>query len=151
MQRTIRTAYGPKDQEPYAFSGDTKTMQSFGPDCDVNRIMARYQVTGAIEHFAKNQPQYGDIPAMDFREAMTAITTANSLFAELPSEIRKQFDNDPSEFLEFVQDPANEAEMIAMGLREAKPHEAAEIPLSRSEAPTEPPEPPAEPPVEPTP
>ena len=36
------------------------TKQSFKDECDINKIMAKFQKTGAIEHYAKHAPSYGD-------------------------------------------------------------------------------------------
>jgi len=37
-------------------------------------------------------------------------------FATLPSHVRRRFENDPQEFLAFMADPANQDEVIKMGL-----------------------------------
>ena len=47
---------------------------------------------------------------------MQIVATANSMFQDLPSSIRNQFQNDPGQFLDFVQDPENLEEMREMGL-----------------------------------
>jgi len=60
-----------------------------------------------------------DIPAIDYHEALNIVADAESMFEELPSTIRAQFENDPHKFLEFVQDPNNLDEMRELGL--AKP------------------------------
>ena len=49
---------------------------------------------------------------------MNQIIAAQEAFNSLPSDIRKKFDNDPAEFLEFVSDEKNNDEMIQMGLKE---------------------------------
>ena len=49
---------------------------------------------------------------------MNQIIAEQEAFNSLPSDIRKKFDNDPAEFLEFVSDEKNNDEMIQMGLKE---------------------------------
>ena len=93
--------------------------QSFKDECDINKIMAKFQKTGVLNHYAKHAPSYQDIPALEYADALNIIATADTMFEELPSELRKEFKNDPEVFLEFVQNPANLDQMREMGL--AKP------------------------------
>jgi hypothetical protein len=44
---------------------------------------------------------------------------------EIPSEIRKQFNNNAGEFFNFVQDPNNQPELVKMGLATAPIKESA--------------------------
>ncbi|RYF32309.1 MAG: hypothetical protein EOO38_31115, partial [Cytophagaceae bacterium] len=44
-------------------------------------------------------------------------------FDALPAKIRDRFNNDPSRFLAFCENPENEAELVQLGLRDAKPEE----------------------------
>ena len=107
-------------------------------DCDINRIMLKYQKTGVLDHAKTYQGQYSDFSQVtgDYQEHMNAVIQANEMFMSLPSSVRKQFDNDPGEFLAFVDDPNNADEMVSLGLREA-PSE----PLEVFEDPTPPKEP----------
>lgn len=100
--------------------------QSFKTECDINFIMQKYQKTGAITHFNTRQPQYGYAAAVDFREALDIVKTGTEVFNALPSSLRTKFENDPALFLEFVQNPANADEMVALGLREPQTASEAE-------------------------
>jgi len=112
MQKIIQT--------PMTFDADENcAKQSFKDECDINKIMAKFQKTGVLNHYAKHAPSYQDIPALEYSDALNIIATADTMFEELPSETRKQFDNDPEKFLEFVNNPENLEEMREMGL--AKP------------------------------
>jgi len=110
------TAYGPKRKVSITFEGVGKTQQQFKDECDINTIMARYQQTGLIESFNQKQPRYIDCSGADYQEAMQVVAAANSMFQDLPSQIRNRFDNDPAQFLEFAQNPENLPEMAEMGL-----------------------------------
>jgi len=109
-----------------------KTHQSFKDECDVNAIVDRYAKTGLWGSSLKpgdRQPLFGDFSnAPDFREAMDKINQANSDFANLPSRLRKRFNNDPAELLAFLSDPKNTDEAIAIGLCEKKSAPAAPAP-----------------------
>lgn len=99
-------------------SGESRTKQSFAQECDINHIMAKYQKTGAITHFAKHSPQYGIANGQTFQDAMNLVCEAQEMFNDLPSSIRSRFGNDPAAFLDFVNDEGNADEMIKLGLIE---------------------------------
>lgn len=96
--------------------GEEPAQQQFKDDCDINSIMRKFQKTGAIDHVAKHQPVYGVATPMDYHEAMNTITAAQSMFADLPSSLRRRFNGDPAELLEFVQNPDNADEAKELGL-----------------------------------
>jgi len=96
------------------------TKQEFKEECDINVLMKRYQKTGLFPQHPGASPRYvSNIGAPDFLEAQNLILQARSEFSALNAELRKRFDNDPSKFLAFVNDPANADELIKLGLREA--------------------------------
>lgn len=100
--------------------GDTVyTKQSFRDECDINILMASYRRTGVLTHLAKGLPSYGDFTSsVDYHDACNQVLDAQLAFAELPSEIRTRFDNDPKKLLEFLEDPANREEGEQLGLFE---------------------------------
>ncbi len=95
--------------------------QTHKEDCDVNTIMRKFQKTGIIEHRAKHGLQYGNVPAMDYREAMETVAISNSMFEELPSKARQYFDNDPAKFLEFTENPENIEKLATLDIGLGKP------------------------------
>jgi len=108
------------------FTQPTMTQQQFKEECDINNVMRRYIKTGVIDHLAKHQAQYADIEPVSYHEAMNTIATANSMFEELPAQARRNFNNDPTKFLEFVQNPDNSDKLIDMGLATAIPGQLVE-------------------------
>lgn len=95
-----------------------RTKQDMKDECDINRIMARFQKTGAVSHVKEYGGQYGFAPAVTFHESVEIVRKAQEMFDDLPSKLRKKFDNDPEKFLAFVQDEKNADEMLELGLRE---------------------------------
>lgn len=117
--------------------------QSFADECNINKIMAKFQRTGVLVHYAKHAPQYQDVPAIDYLEALNVVADASSMFEELPSTIRAKFENDPARFLEFVQNPKNLEECRKLGLANPSPVSDTKPdtpPKKRASAPSEPPE-----------
>jgi len=110
------SAYGPKRKVVVTFVGEGKTKQSFKDECDINKIMARFQQTGLIDFVNNNQARYLDCDGIDYQNAQNIVAQANSMFQQLPSGIRTFFENDPGQFVEFCSNPENLPEMHKMGL-----------------------------------
>lgn len=108
----------------------SRTVQSDAIDADINTIVRRFGLTGMM-------PQAPVLPAFkafedvfDFRSAMDVVLDAQRNFMELPADVRKQFENDPQQYLEFCSDEKNRDEMKRLGLLKPPPPEPT-IPLVR--------------------
>lgn len=113
----FKSAYSQKLKIQIAFPDDSPhTRQEFADECDINNIMKQYEATGQLFHINEDAPQYLDCSGDDFRDCMDYVAGAFSMFEELPSKIRSQFDNDPAAFLEFCSQEKNRPELAAMGL-----------------------------------
>lgn len=128
---TMRKAYDAIPGVKLDFGDEISlTRQDAKDECDINQIVDKFQRTGVIDHRNKYEAKYGFADSNDLHQAMNLITEAQQMFDELPSKARKRFNNDPGQFLDFVQDPANINEMETLGLatvreRELSPLEAA--------------------------
>lgn len=142
----IRSAYSPHvrvsfDQSiPDPITGELQvsmTKQSFAEESEINKILAKYEKTGVIDH-VKQHGGYEDMPAgLEYQTALQMTIDAQIAFDELPAQVRREFDNDAFKFLTFVEDPSNVERMGELGLLAKKPEPAP------AEA-----KPPAEPPAE---
>lgn len=136
--RPFRGQLNTRDRVTMTTDLPSRTKQQFAQECDINNIMARYQKTGAIAHANQNEARYGFATGLDFRESIELVKEAQDQFNDLPSSLRKKFGNSPQNYLEFVQDPANQDEMIRLGMAtDTRP--PAETPPEASEKPLEPP------------
>lgn len=125
---TFRTGYSPQVHVTFSTTGDSRTKQSFKAECDVNNILKNYNKTGQMpENF--NPGEYRDVDGIDYQESMQMVASANSMFEELPSALRKRFRNDPAQLLSFVHDDANVAEAQKLGLLRDD-YKASEIALA---------------------
>lgn len=115
--------------------GEKPAKQEFKDDADLNSIMRKFQKTGAIAHHLKYGGSYGVATPQTLHEAMTVVSQAETMFAELPSSLRERFRNEPSRFLEFVQDETNLEEMYTLGLAERP---SRDVPLEPSGTATSP-------------
>lgn len=111
----IHSAYD-RPEGPKLECGPGKTKQQFTKECDVNCIMAKYQKTGNLDHYNEHGAMYGEFTSVEFQEAMQIVEVAEEMFADLSSSARAKFNNDPAQFLDFVQNPDNADEMYEMGL-----------------------------------
>lgn len=113
----IRKPYDAHKRVRVSFPSATPTKQSFKDSCDINKIMRRYENTGLIEHAQSVRGAYGDFTGVsDYHTSINRVMAAQDAFMALPAAIRKRFDNEPSELLAFLDDPANEAEAVELGL-----------------------------------
>lgn len=96
----------------------TRTQQQFKDQCDVNNIMKKYRLTGEVTHVNKKQGLYTDLSdSPSYQTALDIIIQAERTFSELPSDVRKKFNNDPQEMISFLDDSKNNEEAIKLGLK----------------------------------
>jgi len=117
----------------------TKTQQHMKAECDITNIIRKYNATGLLPAVREAQASYGDFSnCHDYQSSLNEIIEANNAFDAMPAQIRKKFNHNPANFLEFVSNPENIEEMIKMGLAEPKPLAGAEPPRSSGEPPEAP-------------
>ncbi|AXL15503.1 internal scaffolding protein [Microviridae sp.] len=124
----IRKPYDKPVRVSFATVGESRTKQASKKECDMNHIMRKAARTGLVDHVSRYQGRYGDfVGPEDYHQAVNVVIAADNMFASLPAAVRGRFDNDPSAFLDFVQNPENSDELVSMGLKEAPmaPTEAA--------------------------
>ena len=103
--------------------GPSLTRQSSKDECDINRIMRKFEKTGILEHRNTFEGSYGDFTdtPQDYHEAIQQVMDAQDMFMSLPAKVRRQFGNDPAEYLDFVADPQNADRMVELGLATRPP------------------------------
>ncbi len=150
QEMKFQSAYGPKIKVSLDFEGgETRAKQAHRDECDINMIMAKFVKTGVMDHQQKHQESYGFATSIELHEALSTVAKANSMFEDLPSSIRTKFHNQPGEFLDFVQDPENTAELVELGLATAKVEIPVEEPKGKTAEPKQATEPPPADKIEP--
>ena len=128
---TFNTPYGDRVAEPFNTTGESLTQQHFLQECDIKTIIKNHDRTGIIQHVSRGVAEYGDYSEVhEYREALDLINAADESFAGLPSDVRKQFNNDAGEFFEFATNPDNAEAMVELGLAPSP----APAPMSGNEA-----------------
>ena len=116
MSVKIYSAYNPPPKVERDVGGPSMARQEDKDSVDINKIVAKYHVTGVLPP-NRDAGIYADVSQMgDYRTAVDQVMKADELFMQLPSDMRKKFDNDAAAFLDFVSDDANHDEMVEMGL-----------------------------------
>jgi phage internal scaffolding protein len=91
------------------------TVQASKDECDINVIVNRYNKTGELP--VKNQGIYADISNITNLQSMIhQVMDAQEAFDALPANIRTFFANDPTNLVNFAQDPRNADKAIELGL-----------------------------------
>lgn len=137
MPITIIKPYGKKLKSTID-TGDGLTKQNHKDECDVNLILSKYQKTGVLQHRQQFEPQYDDATGYDFQDAMNLVISSQNMFNELPSSMRKKFENNPVKFMNFVNNPENQDQMIEMGLatdNRPAPTQPVEVIITNPETP----------------
>ena len=94
------------------------TDQSQADDCDVNLVMNRVLKTRDESILKRKQGFYAEVS--EFRDLGThlmQVQEAQEAFMALPAELRRKFNNNPVEMIEFLDDPSKIEESITLGLR----------------------------------
>jgi len=93
--------------------------QSHRDEVNINNIVKRHGMDLIAKTAALQQFTYDNNPNNDFQETMNMILKAKDSFSSVPSEIRKQFDNSPAKFMDFIHNEQNQQQLIDWGLAKA--------------------------------
>lgn len=135
----------------YPEFGPGRTKQAFKDQCDINKMLKKAQVQGSIAHLLKYpEAAYGEFDGeFDLLTAYGKIEKAKEIFEDLPSEIRREHNNNPLQFVSWVNAPENRGKLAELLPVLAEPGNYFPNPVQRggqgAAAATAPPEPPAEP------
>ena len=113
----FKTPYNGRVACSFETTGESMTQENFREETEILNIIRRHDRNGVIDHVNKGKAIYGDFSEItDYRDMIHKLREADSAFAQVPSDIRKRFENDPAKFFNFVTDSANTAELEKMGL-----------------------------------
>lgn len=94
---------------------DGRTKQSFKDETDINKLLAKAARGESLSHLQRHGASYGDFTDMpDLLEAQTRLSRGQAIFAELPGEIRREFNQSAGAFFAFVNDPENSKDLARL-------------------------------------
>lgn len=103
-------------RKDFVFTEKSLTEQSFKYECDINNICEGKAFSSLPAN--KNQPLFDDFTTLGkYQESLDLVAKAQSMFEELPSNIRNKFENNPQKLIDFVSDPdKNYDEGLKLGI-----------------------------------
>lgn len=112
----IRNRVGLDCQQAILDGEVIRVEQSHKDEVNINNIVKRHGLDMIAKTAALVPLQYWDgDPTNDFQEAMNKIAQGTQTFESLPSAIRKEFDNDPAKYMDYVFNPENKEKLIERG------------------------------------
>lgn len=113
----VFSRFDPPPSPSVKFEDASLTRQEFAQEADINNIMRKYASGLPPSPAGARPPLFGDFSNVpDYQTALNKVLDAQERFAELPSHVRKRFDNDPAKLLEFLASEDNRAEAVDLGL-----------------------------------
>lgn len=105
------------------------TVQSERDEADINKIVARIEKGGMITKFNTDPGFFADVSEFDgLQDMIIKVQKAESMFMELPAQVRERFANDPVNLVEFLADTNNRVEAESLGLVNKAPVPAPPAP-----------------------
>lgn len=112
----------------------SRTKSEFKEEADVNNIVAQCIKKAIALPSGERQPMFEDFSSIGtYQDAVNSVAQANEEFSHLPAEIRAKFDHNVQSLLDFMGDPENKEEAIALGLLEKDESPSISEPLVETE------------------
>lgn len=118
--RTVRDVVG--ETRGVFFEKPSMTQQQFKDDCNINSIIDKYKITGALP-VSQETGIYGDFTSEefgDYQSALNLVKQAQTDFDSLPAKVRERFGYSPASLFAFLCDKANYDEAVSLGLVKAQ-------------------------------
>lgn len=128
---SIRIGLRHRPSPGIVFDEASRTQQHFKDECDIDRILKKYNETGfLVNPLEPRRPaKWGDFSSVaDYQASMNRLVQVQEAFDALPSRVRERFRNDPMQMLAFLEDPANKEEAVSLGLVSPPEKSAAPAP-----------------------
>jgi phage internal scaffolding protein len=117
----FRTHYSPQVRVSFETKGESLTEQQFAEESQILNKIRKYDSQGFFDSINRNPAQYNDFTQVrDLADAIDQIEQARDAFQTIPSDIRKKFNNSPSEFFDFASKESNYEELVKLGLATAQ-------------------------------
>lgn len=134
MKKTTKKRPNGSLRVMHGIEGPGRVEQCHRDLVDINSIMAKVK-RGHMVPIRTGSPLFGDFTnGTTFHDMNNRILDAQDQFMTLPAAIRQEFQNDPGQLMDFLNNPENLDEAIEMGLLEPSPadeptpHESASEP-----------------------
>lgn len=136
MSKKFYVPYTAHSRCSFHFTQSSMVRPEFQKESDINDIVKNYSSDNLLYNNPSRKPHYGDFSSTnDYLSACDLIDSVNDYFDSLPSNLRDRFANDPSNFLDYINDPKNLEEASKLGLVEISKDATDDVALkSKSES-----------------
>ena len=118
---SFRSHYSPQLRVTFDTKGESLTEQQFAEESLIINKIRKYDSQGFFDSVNRNPGQFNDFSKVrDLTDAIEQIEEARESFQTIPSDIRKQFNNSPTEFFNFASKEENYDELVKLGLATGK-------------------------------
>jgi len=117
MRKPERVTHKPKAKQP-----DFAVQQAPAIDADLGTMVAKHMAgPGRMGNpignpLATRKPRFMEVPHESLQEMLNTVLDAQNEFRKLPARLKGWHNNDPVQFLRWLQNPDNKAEAIKLGL-----------------------------------
>ena len=112
----INSIYSARVRSSIRFTQPSKTQKQFANECSTDRIVEKF-LRGEPVAQASKPAIYADLTKIpDFEALQSRLSALNAWFADLPSSVRAEFDNDPEKALEELTKPDRWSDAVELGL-----------------------------------
>lgn len=113
----FRTHYSPQLRVTFETEGESLTEQQFAEESLMINKIRKYDSQGFFDSINRNPAQFNDFTQVrDLADAIDQIEDARDAFQSIPADVRKKFNNSPSEFFQFASQEKNFDELVNLGL-----------------------------------
>lgn len=111
--------------------------QSFGDECNINKIIDRFKKTGELPRTFRN-PAFGDVSNIPgYHESQNMLIRANKIFQALPDKMKGELLANPEKFFQENIGPAKQGSSVpSTSEATAKTGSASESAASSTPTPT---------------
>ena len=124
-------AYG-KRPDGYRCDTASHTQQHFADETDINKLIDIAMKTKSVDALLSMQTKsarYGDVSNLsDYQRSLDIVFDVEDRFMSLPATLRRHFNDDPAEYIDFISNPDNHAKGVELGIFE-KTEDASSLAL----------------------
>lgn len=117
----IRKAYDKRDRALYQSTSEQESLTeqhyNHGNALSTANVVKRFIKTGVADHLNALPPlDLESVPDLTYQDILNIQVQGMEAFMNLPSKIRKAFDNDPAQYLDAFSNPEQAGKLRELGI-----------------------------------
>lgn len=113
----FHTRFNPAPSPSVNTGSESIVQQQWEPETKIDYLLRKYSSQGFNPYAPSMPADFLDVSELgDFQDQQNKLLDAQDYFDSLPSHIRLQFQNNPSELISFLLNPKNKEKAIELGL-----------------------------------